>query len=296
MKAVIVITGSLRDQEQFDKAVDSALKVRDACPFVKEVRLSTTDPKGVVDRGTAKWRIAGNLKVFCAEPPTVVVRGHRLHQMLQLRNGIADLDPDDWVIKVRTDKLILPPEVLVSCISRVMENPGAYSGKFGILEGHLFLPWYVNDMVFMGQASSVGEIVSFDVSCEVFAPGLATEQAIWGRLLGNRIDTFYQAARRYPQTYRFSLEECGNLDPDKAFGEIRDCIFDYWAILSERFFAITSCRFSPPASLRIGGVEIDSEQVFTRYGTWGSSFTEPSILGAIRRPALGGSRMRSTMC
>jgi len=290
MKVIIAITGSTRDKQQLDMAIDGAIKAQRSCPIVQEVRLSTTDDQNSVRNAMKKWAGADKLRVIQAEPPTIVVKGHRLHQLVQLQNALAELDPDVWVLKLRTDKLILPPEMITACITNVENDQERYAGKFGIVEGHVFLPWFINDMAFFGQVKVLKEIVSFDVSADLFAPGVATEQAIWAQLLGHRSRAFFDAAHRFPQTCNLHPEELGILNTNMAFEEISEFIYEYWSILSARFFSITDHRFKEPKPLQLGGIEILSDRIFTRYGTWGSSFTDPSLFASLPQDLNQGAR------
>lgn len=283
MKVTVVITGSLREREHFQQVVEGAFALLDACPEIREIRLSTTDDASVVRRSTQQWSHRPEFKVICSAPPPIVVKGHRLHQMRQLDAAIEGLDPDMWVLKLRTDKLVLPMALLKDCIDRVAANESAHAGKYGVLEGHIFLPWYVNDMAFFGQAGALRDIAAFDVAADIFAPGLATEQVIWARLLGEDANEFFNAARLLPQCYQLHPETQGGHNKDLAFYQIRDFLRRYWQTLHTRFFPMTSHRFKDPYSLRVGSIDLVSDRIFTRYGDWGISFTEPSILGEFVR-------------
>jgi hypothetical protein len=277
MKVTIAITGSLRDREQLGQVVDGAFALRDRCPWINDIRLSTTDSQDDVGRGIKKWNGRGELQVIRSSPPSIIVKGHRLHQLCQLDAALEGLASDVWVMKLRTDKLVLPVDLIKSCIERVAADPSAHDGKFGVLEGHVFLPWYLNDMAFFAQAGSLREIVSFDVTADVFAPGLATEQVIWSRLLGAEVRSFFKSARLYPQCHELRLEQRDGHDNGIAFQEIRAELHRYWRLLNSRFFSMAGHRFKEPYSLRVGDIDLTSDSIFSRYGEWGASFTDPKV-------------------
>lgn len=281
MKIVVLITGSLRDKSQFVQVVDGALALAEVFPQVIDVRLASNDEKSTIRSGTRQWSHRSDFHVICSEPPSIVVKGHRLHQLRQLDSGLEGVEPDTWVLKLRTDKLVLPVDLLKFCVKRVAADEESHFGKFGILEGHLFLPWYINDMAFFAQARALREIIAYDVAADIIAPSLATEQVIWARLLGEDANDFFKSVCCFPQCHqlRSRMQEQGASDLSQEFEPLRKILRRYWQVLHARFFPMTDHRFENPYHLKVGGVELISDRVFTRYGDWGASFTDPSIFG-----------------
>lgn len=283
MKVTIAITGSLRDRKSFEQVVEGAFALREACPQVREIRLSSTDDASAVRNATRQWSHRPEFRVICSAPPNIVVKGHRLHQIGQLDAALEGLDSDMWVMKLRTDKLILPAAMLKDCIDRVAADEAAHAGKYGVLEGHIFLPWYVNDMAFFAQAGALREIAVFDVAADIFAPQLATEQVIWARLLGEEANEFFKAACHVPPCHELHPEKLGRRDKEQAFGQMKEILRRYWQVLRARFFSMTDHRFKDPYSLKVGAIDLVSDRIFTRYGDWGASFTEPAVFGEFLR-------------
>lgn len=280
MKFTVVITGSLRDRKHLEQVIDGSLELMASRPhLVREVVLSTTDTPKDVQIETKRWNSHPGFRVVCSEPPTIVVKGHRLHQLQQLDRALDSIEPNEWVLKLRTDKLVLPVQLMVGCIDRISADPAPHHGRFGILEGHLFLPWYINDMAFIAQTTTVREIVGFDVAADLIAPGLATEQVIWSRLLGYAANDFLKVACTFPRCHQLNPERDGFNGHDSAFADIRSILTAYWTTLSNRFFPFTNHRFKEPYRLQIGPIDVTSDRLFSRYGKWGLSFTDPSVLG-----------------
>lgn len=281
MKIVVLITGSLRDKSQFSQIMDGALALAEAFPQVIDVRLASTDDKSALRSGTPQWSHRADFHVISGEPPSIVVKGHRLHQIRQLDAGLEGVEPDTWVLKLRTDKLVLPIDLLKFCVKRVAADEESHVGKFGILEGHLFLPWYINDMAFFAQARALREIIAYDVAADIIAPSLATEQVIWARLLGDDANDFFKSVCYFPQCHQLRSRMPGQKESDisQAFEPLRNILRRYWQVLHERFFPMTDHRFKNPYSLKVGGIKLVSDRVFTRYDDWGASFTDPSIFG-----------------
>ena len=279
MKIVVLITGSLRDKSQFIQVVDGALALAELFPQVVDVRLASTDEKSTILSGTSQWSHRSDFHVICSDPPSIVVKGHRLHQLRQLDSGIEGLEPDTWVLKLRTDKLVLSVEQLTLCIRRVAAAEESHAGKFGILEGHLFLPWFINDMAFFAQVRSLREILAFDVAGDIIAPNLATEQVIWSRLLAEDTNDFFKSVCCFPQVNQLRSRRDGQSASDisQTFEPLRNILRRYWQVLHTRFFPITDSRFKNQYCLKVCGIELISDRIFTRYDDWGASFTDPSI-------------------
>lgn len=312
MHISIVITGSLRNQPHLEKVIDGAFAAMAASPNVGRICLSTTDEENSARQALKPWLDRPGFQFIHSHPPTTVVKGHRLHQLVQIENALQQLANDDWVLKLRTDKLILAPELLTRCIRLVESNETDYDSKFGVIEGHIFLPWYINDMAFFAQKKSLQSLVTLDTTVDRLAPHLATEQVIWSRLLGPKSMLFYHASKHFPQIYQYHPEavipplanalkktSCklyrwlyqsqpgviGKARLDCRFSEIEYILYDYWSILAERFFSMSPMLFENARPLNIGSLSFQSDFVFSRYGQWGASFSDvgifKSLLGSI---------------
>jgi hypothetical protein len=280
MKAVVAIAGSLRNLAEFERTVDSAYELAGLCPMISEIRLATTDEEAEVQAGVASFQgRTPRLDVRVRPQPPFIAKGHRLHQIRQWDAALQGLDPETWVIKLRTDKLLLPPATLKDCLDRISADEAAHDGKFGVIEGHLFLPWFINDMVFVTQAKSLRQLVSYDVSADIFAPALSTEQAIWSHMLEGGADAFVRFpglmplhSRVHPETDKFEAH-------DLAFEGSKTILRNYWQCVSTRCFSLGGRRIAAPNHLKIGSIELTSDKIFTRYGLWGTSFVDPSVCG-----------------
>jgi hypothetical protein len=277
----VLVTGSLRSKDELLNVVDAAFALQAICPQVREIRLSSTDPADVFDTSINAWLARPGLKSIRNDAPSIVVKGHRLHQVRQLEAGLAGLDDGEWVLKLRTDKLVLPLELMKSCVDRVCAAPDRFEGKFGVMEGHLFLPWYINDMAFMAQAGAIREIARFDVAADIFAPHLATEQVIWSALLGDAAAGFIKSAGPVAQAAQLHPEASGGFDFAQAFALVEPMLRPYWETLRTRFFAFRPSAFASGHVLQAGPFDIQSDVLFSRYGTWGTSFIDPRVVGEL---------------
>ena len=280
MKIIILITGSLRNPAQLDEIVEGALTLGEEFSQIEKIRLVSSDEQEVVRRCTLKWSQRHNFEVIWCEPPSIIVKGHRLHQIRQLDVGLEGLAPSTWILKLRTDKLVLPIELLRASINRLIEREALHAGRVGVLEGHLFLPWYINDMAFLSQEVTLRELIRYDVAAEILAPQIATEQAIWVGMLGSEADSFLKAVSKLPQCYHFRPEDPTGREVAliKFFEPAMHLIIRYWQALQDRFFSMSPHKLPLAYSVDFGGVGVTSHYIFTRYGDWGASFTDPIIV------------------
>ncbi|MBK8870051.1 MAG: hypothetical protein IPN19_03125 [Elusimicrobia bacterium] len=275
MNVFIVVLGSFRQRDQVGLVLEQIDVACRELSFVREAFISTTD-----DRETAEeclGSLARKIRLVQSTPPPFTSHGHRLHQMLQLHNALEGIPEDAWVLKLRTDKLILPSALMTECLRQVAEDPARYENRFGVLEGHLFVPWFVNDMAFLGQARTLREIVSFDISPDIFVPTLFTEQAIWSSLAGSQRRDFFSALKNFPLLHRLDSKGMDS-ECDRTLSEAVAVLRHYWEILDKKFFSISNHRFREPYSLAIGGYNVKSDRIFSRYGLWGASFADPSVV------------------
>jgi len=279
VKVAVIITGSLRDKHHFDRVMRGVLELKTACTFVHEVRLSTCDEPNSFRNEIKEWQRRLEFQTIRSEPPKVVVKGHRLHQLRQLEAALQGLEAEEWVMKIRTDKLLLPVELMKSCIEKVAADPQKFADKFGVLEGHVLLPWFINDMAYFGQVASLQEMLSFDTAVDTQAPNLATEQVIWGNVLGSESADFFATASKFPLSSQLNPEKLSFNDHDRAFNQIKPILRQYWSLMQRRFFSIAGRRCKELYRLKVSSLDVTSNCLFTRYGKWGTSFIDTEIFG-----------------
>ena len=269
----ILVTGSLREEDFVKELFHNIIDVKSRNSVVCNILWSSTDTFDKIDSFLVKNDLKENVIICCDKEPTIKSKGHRHHQILQLTNGLNLVEDDKtWILKMRTDKLLLNVELMQAIIDKVSILEKDVDGKIGILEGHVFLPWYINDMVYIGQKKSLKKLLFNNDLADSISPALSTEQVFWSSLLENeeKKKNFYIKSSNFEAVNINSLQD-QNITNNCNMIKVE--LFEYWTILENNFFTVLPMQFADEYKLDINNITIKDNYLFSRYDKWGVSFT-----------------------
>lgn len=297
---VALVCGSLRDPVEFG-LVARRLEAARADGLVGRVLASLWAPEAAADPGVVASLQRLGWDVVLSEPPPAprdetVLPGHLAHQKASLRAGLEFLDPDERVLKLRTDKclpalsaflqtLIAPPSLDVE--HRHFDDR-VFQSKIMVESAHVFVPFWMNDIVFFGTARDLWRLTEFTprfwfrrnhVSAEALwfsSPFTAMSPAV-SQLMTNA-DWGALAARL----------RTGNLDLEPGTSGARVLLYwlGVWFLILDEYFSFRASRFAAPstslgdfrASPDFHGVNTEQDIYFSRFA---AVFLSPKALAGV---------------
>lgn len=162
----ILICGKIRDAAAFSNELETYFEWRKA-GLVDRICFSGWES----DLGPHGELIAAlrrsNVSVVLSPEPQLKLAGHIFHQMKALNFGLSLFDPEDIVLKTRTDgaDMIFDPEF---ALERFLAAPGPAAGspfqdRVLVQYASPFQPYFFGDQVFMGRRRDLQKLVTFDL-------------------------------------------------------------------------------------------------------------------------------------
>lgn len=173
----VLICGKIRDDGLFEQDLDVYQSWRDQ-GFVDRLVFSgwLEDHNHPI---LHRMRDSG-IKIVLSFPPVIKGPGHIFHQMKTLHYGLREFAPDDLILRSRTDKTWLHfsmPEATKRFWSSPAPGPASPFQRRMIIQQALPLqPFFYNDIMFMGLATDIAKMVSYDAWYELEHAVLNPEQ------------------------------------------------------------------------------------------------------------------------
>lgn len=273
-KVTLLITGSIREVESANQVLNRAVKFKQLYSEIDRIIWSTTDDSESVMEFMRINNYSEEIELVWTPEPSKISKGHRHHQVLQLARGLELINDETWVLKMRTDKLILSDHIMKHIIDQILQET-IPDDKIGILTGHIFLPWYINDMVYIGRKKLLKPLTDYNDIADIIAPMLQTEHVFWSSIMNKseRI-LFYTEASKNLYSYSNHPELVKeNLILNEKVKELLNLLVPYWHALIDKFFVINIQNFNYDYNIILFGQELNMKHIYTRYGVWGSGFS-----------------------
>jgi len=166
MSKAVLVVGKIREPEKF------SLDVEKYVSWLKAGKVDKLVFSGWVSDLHQNRRLldvlarAGGRIVLDREPDITLI-GSILHQMVALHNGLSVLDPDDVVLKSRTDKVAMPTDPGTIFARFTSAEPPAAQSPFRrrilVPSALAWHPFFFNDGTYVGLAGDLAQLVTFDL-------------------------------------------------------------------------------------------------------------------------------------
>jgi hypothetical protein len=187
MKKTILLTGAIRDIEEFHLIVDCILHKIRKYGATAEVIVSTWHEDICERQPFFSWltrqgvRIIGSSSIDEGGPANV------FRQWRTLEAGLSHIDENHMVLKGRTDKFLLRKDVIDAFLRASDDSPLltrlAENGQLALEHISLSLPFMAKDMVYLGTVSAMRQILHYSVRTKYCADhifnGIGPECFLW---------------------------------------------------------------------------------------------------------------------
>ncbi|WP_417528895.1 hypothetical protein [Marinomonas shanghaiensis] len=182
-KVNILITGLIRDTVRFECAVNEIIKLKNE-GLVDRVVWSTWESEIKENKDSVDLLILLGADIVSLKEPKIKMTGHIIHQMKTFHFGLSLFKDTDYVLKIRADlsnfSMIRMEKLFKKyfAYNSLLENdwPQIFSKKIMVEGGFLYLPFYQNDITFLGQVSDLRKLTNMDLRYEMCFQNLAPEQ------------------------------------------------------------------------------------------------------------------------
>jgi hypothetical protein len=187
MKKSILLNGAVRDVEEFFLIIDYILHKKSIYNSDAEVIVSTWHDDISANLPFFSWmmehevRVIGSASIDKGGPANV------FRQWRTLDAGLSALDSDRIILKGRTDKFLARKDVIDAFLRMPEDSPQlmqlAHSKKLAIEHVSLSLPFMAKDMIYLGSAVAIRQIVHYSVRTRYCADhifnGIGPECFLW---------------------------------------------------------------------------------------------------------------------
>ena len=125
-----------------------------------------------------------NAIILALKPPSLKMTGHILHQMKTLLFGLKIFDDNEYVLKIRADLSNFSVSRMESLFKRYFEAshidyldwPHMFDEKIMIEGGFIYVPFYHNDITFLGKVADLKKLCNMDIRFDIEYTSMAPEQ------------------------------------------------------------------------------------------------------------------------
>jgi hypothetical protein len=182
-KINILLTGLVRDKVKFEYVVNEIAKLKNE-GLLHRVVWSTWKSEIKENRDSVKLLKSIGAEIISLKEPNIKMTGHIIHQMKTFYFGLSLFQDSDYVLKIRADLSNFSMERMIALSEKyfsnnsILENdwPNIFSRKIMIEGGFLYLPFYLNDITFLGQVSDLKKLTNMDLRYDLCYSNLAPEQ------------------------------------------------------------------------------------------------------------------------
>jgi hypothetical protein len=232
---VVVITGLYRtthDAEywcaQFSKVIATGCRVV-VSTWLEEVEKNADDFRQMRDVG---------VEVVASRAPTIAGNGNAAFQQIAMKNALVDLDEDDYVLKTRfdfwNDNFI--SWFISSKCAPIPTDGGVFRSKIIVPSAFLWQYFYIKDIFFVGEVSSIRELLRLPLHLGCYYPNLAPEQFLYWPCFENRSPVIRNCMRSNVGLIFGNEEAATSMVREKLeFSAFRIAIAHYFVLLQQNF-------------------------------------------------------------